>query len=102
MKVRNVASLEEFVDVHVRFATLEGWTLGKHDAPTFFPIDPKGYFVGELDGKPVWSALRRARFVRCSLADMPCSCVAGVKYSDDYAFVGYYLCLKEERGKGSA
>lgn len=48
LAVRAVKSLDEFINIHVRFAQLETWDLGKHDAATFFAADPNGFFGGEL------------------------------------------------------
>lgn len=58
----------------------EGWNPGLHDAGVFHDTDPDGFFVGELDGRPV-------------------AIVSGVAY-DSFGFVGLYICRPEFRGRG--
>mmetsp|Transcript_19990 Transcript_19990/g.28721 ORF Transcript_19990/g.28721 Transcript_19990/m.28721 type:complete len:290 (+) Transcript_19990:62-931(+) len=59
----------------------EGWEPGIDDMSVFPAVDPTGFFVGIVEGRIV-------------------GCVSGVKYNDDYGFIGYYIVLPEERGKG--
>jgi GNAT superfamily N-acetyltransferase len=59
----------------------EGWNPGLDDALLFYDTDPDGFFVGEIDGR---------------LA----GCLAGVAYDDSYGFLGGYIVVSEERGKG--
>ena len=58
-----------------------GWNPGIHDASTFIVADPKGFFVGQLDGKPI-------------------ACVSAVRYDDSFAFFGCYLVDEAYRGYG--
>jgi hypothetical protein len=59
----------------------EGWNPGLHDGPCFFATDPGGFFIGELDGRPV-------------------SCISCVAYDDSFGFVGQYIVKPEFRGQG--
>ena len=65
----------------VDWAAAEGWNPGLHDASAFFVADPKGFFVGVLDGQPVAS-------------------ISAVTYSPAFAFVGFYIVRPEMRGQG--
>lgn len=73
------ASLAD-MDFLVGLAKNEGWDPGLCDAKSFFAADNKGFFIGELDGKPI-------------------SCISAVKYSD-YGFIGFYIVEEEFRGRG--
>ncbi|MCM2390699.1 GNAT family N-acetyltransferase [Streptomyces albipurpureus] len=59
----------------------EGWNPGDGDAECFHPTDPAGFFIGRLDGEPV-------------------SSISVVNYSDEYAFLGYYVVRPDLRGQG--
>jgi GNAT superfamily N-acetyltransferase len=63
------------------WAAEEGWNPGRGDTECFHPTDPAGFFLGRLDGRPV-------------------SAVSVVRYSAQYAFLGYYLVHPEHRGRG--
>lgn len=68
----------------LKWARQEGWNPGYGDAKIFFNIDEKGFFMAKTtDGEPIVS-------------------VSGVRYSEDYGFVGLYICVPEHRGKGYA
>jgi GNAT superfamily N-acetyltransferase len=58
-----------------------GWNPGLNDAETFFAADPDGFFVGELDGKPI-------------------ATVSGVRYDDAFGFIGCYIVSERFRGQG--
>ncbi|MBB5937022.1 GNAT family N-acetyltransferase [Streptomyces zagrosensis] len=74
------ASLEDWHQV-AEWAAAEGWNPGRRDVACFHPTDPAGFFVGRLDGRLV-------------------SAVSLVGYSDQYAFLGYYLVHPEFRRQG--
>ncbi|MEU5403936.1 GNAT family N-acetyltransferase [Streptomyces sp. NPDC005963] len=63
------------------WAATEGWNPGTGDVECFHPTDPAGFFIG-------------------SIADEPVSAISVVNYSDDYAFLGYYLVRPDLRGQG--
>ncbi|MDB6039761.1 MAG: N-acetyltransferase [Verrucomicrobiales bacterium] len=71
----------EEIQMPLDWAAEEGWNPGLHDAESFFAADPTGYFVGELNGKPV-------------------SVISVVKYGDDFAFIGLYIVKPEFRNRG--
>ena len=68
-------------DTAVEWALAEGWNLGFEDADCFWTTDPFGFFVGKLDGVPV-------------------TAMSAVRYDQTFAFVGFYLCHPEHRGRG--
>lgn len=72
---------EEEMSLLIDMASKEGWNPGLCDAGTFFRTDPKGFWVGELDGKPI-------AYISC------------VTYNDSYAFVGLYIVSEPYRGQG--
>ncbi|SCK57749.1 GNAT family N-acetyltransferase [Streptomyces sp. WMMB 322] len=74
------ASAEEWLQVE-EWAAEEQWNPGLGDTACFHPTDPDGFFLGRQDGRPV-------------------SAVSVVNYSDEYAFLGYYLVHPALRGKG--
>lgn len=59
----------------------EGWNPGVADASAFFAADPGGFFVAEVDGEPVAS-------------------ISVVNHTDDFAFLGLYICRPGYRGRG--
>lgn len=59
----------------------EGWNPGLQDAAAFAAADPEGFFVGELDGRPV-------------------ACGSAVRYGDDFAFCGCFIVDPAYRGRG--
>ncbi|NQD95343.1 GNAT family N-acetyltransferase [Pseudomonas sp. CrR25] len=59
----------------------EGWDIGEGDVSRFFNVDPQGFFVGFLDGRPVAS-------------------LSLTNFSYDYAHIGHYLVSPEQRGQG--
>lgn len=63
------------------WAADEGWNPGREDAEAFFAADPQGFFVAEVDNAPV-------------------AAISVVNHTDDFAFLGLYLCQPEHRGKG--
>jgi hypothetical protein len=67
------------LDLAIEWAAAEGWNPGLHDAESYFAADSEGYFIGLLDGEPVGS-------------------VSAVKYSPEYAFMGFFIVRPEQRG----
>src|SRR5262249_12906669 len=63
------------------WAAAEGWNPGLHTGPCFFAADPGGFFVGQLEGRPV-------------------SCISCVAYDASFGFVGLYIVHPEFRGRG--
>ena len=74
------ATLAE-VELMLGWAIQEGWNAGADDAVAFYAGDPDGFFVAEVDGAPVAS-------------------ISVVNHTDDFAFLGLYICRPEHRGKG--
>lgn len=65
----------------LEWAAAEGWNPGQHDATTMFNADPAGFWLGQLADKPVAS-------------------LSAVQWNDEFAFIGLYIVVPEERGKG--
>ncbi len=63
------------------WANDEGWNPGNTDAQAFFAVDPGGFLIGRLGGKPV-------------------ACISVVKYGAGFGFLGFYIARPEIRGKG--
>lgn len=70
-------NLEKALD----WAALEGWNPGLRDAVPFYAADPHGFSMGFLGEEPV-------------------SCISGVRYQDEFAFIGLYIVRPEFRGRG--
>lgn len=69
------------VDLAVKWAAMEGWNPGLHDAETFYSADPDGFFVAVLNGEPV-------------------GCISAVAYDDSFGFMGFYIVRNELRKRG--
>ncbi len=80
LEVRQM-SREELSDIAIEMAAGEGWNPGLYDASAFYAADQNGFFVGTLEGKPI-------------------ACISIVKYSEDFAFLGFYIVRQQYRGKG--
>ncbi|MEM9783665.1 MAG: GNAT family N-acetyltransferase [Pseudomonadota bacterium] len=63
------------------WAAAEGWNPGLEDAAAFFAADPAGFFVA-------------------TNATQAVAAISVVNHSDDFAFLGLYLCRPEYRGQG--
>jgi len=59
----------------------ESWDLSMNEAEAIYSVDPKGFFVAELDGRIVGSLLI-------------------IKYGDGFKYGTLYTVLKEFRGQG--
>jgi hypothetical protein len=69
------------IAIAVDWAAAEGWNPGRGDAACFVTVDPDGFLLGELDGKP-------AATISC------------VNYDDAFAFLGFYIVRPDLRGCG--
>jgi len=70
----------EDVELAVEWAAEEGWNPGLSDAACFYHADPGGFFIGEVDGRPV-------------------GCISAVSCGESFGFIGFYIVRKELRGK---
>ncbi|OIO13713.1 GNAT family N-acetyltransferase [Candidatus Gottesmanbacteria bacterium CG23_combo_of_CG06-09_8_20_14_all_37_19] len=71
----------EELDMVIDWSAKEGWNPGLYDADVFYKTDPKGFFLGFLDGKPIAS-------------------ISAVAYDDKFGFLGFYIVKPEYRDKG--
>lgn len=69
------------LDIAVAWAKQEGWRPGLHDADHYYQTDPNGFFIALLDREPI-------------------GCISGVKYNNDFGFIGFYIVKPEYRGQG--
>ena len=69
------------LDFMIDQAANEGWNPGLHDANTFYKTDHNGFFIAEIDGKPI-------------------GCISLVKYDVSFAFLGFFIVLPKYRGRG--
>jgi GNAT superfamily N-acetyltransferase len=69
------------VETAIDWAAREGWNPGLADAACFYTIDPNGFLMGVLDGRPI------------ARVSMPI-------YDDDFAFCGLYIVDPTFRGQG--
>jgi GNAT superfamily N-acetyltransferase len=78
-KIRTLdrAELETVLD----WAAAEGWNPGLHDADAFFAADPAGFLGLEIAGELAVS-------------------ISVVRYDETFAFVGFYICRPDLRGRG--
>jgi GNAT superfamily N-acetyltransferase len=69
------------ISMAVDWAAAEGWNPGLADDACFASVDTEGFFIAELDGKPV-------------------ATVSCVNYDARFAFLGFYIVRADFRGKG--
>lgn len=69
------------LDFAVDWAAAEGWNPGLHDTKAFYAADPEGFLLGLLD-------------------DQPIGCLAAVSYAGQFGFIGFYIVIPEQRGRG--
>jgi len=79
LAIRNMS--EQELAMALEWAASEGWNPGLDDAKCFYAADPMGFFLGELEGKPV-------------------GCISAVAYDKSYGFLGLYVVAPDYRGKG--
>ena len=79
--VRRLTTPQEVRDIMISRAAAEGWYPGTHDHISYFAADSNGYFVGELNGKPI-------------------SCLSVVKHTRYIAYLGMGIIDREHIGKG--
>ena len=70
---------DDDIALAVDWAAAEGWNPGLSDAQCFAQVDPDGFLVGEVDGKPV-------------------AVVSAVNYDDSFAFLGFFIVRPDLRG----
>ncbi len=63
------------------WAAAEGWNPGLADAACFARADPKGFLVGEHEGRPA-------------------ATISIVNYDDSFSFLGFYIVRPDLRGRG--
>jgi len=78
-RIRTMSRSE--LELAIGWARDEGWNPGLHDATPFHAADPEGFLVGLLDGRPI-------------------SSIAVVRYGETFGFLGFYIVIPEERGRG--
>jgi hypothetical protein len=71
----------EEIATAVEWAAREGWNPGHADAACFATVDPHGFLIGELGGKP-------AATISCA------------NYDRRFSFLGFYIVRPELRGRG--
>lgn len=69
------------ISLAIDWAAAEGWNPGLADAACFASVDPEGFLIGELDGRP-------AATISC------------VNYDARFAFLGFYIVRPDLRGQG--
>lgn len=69
------------VQFAIDMAASEGWNPGLYDGDLFYEADHNGFFIAELEGKPV-------------------GCASAVAYDDKFGFLGLYVVKPEFQNKG--
>jgi GNAT superfamily N-acetyltransferase len=62
-------------------AQQEGWSPAVNDLVIYSQVDPLGFFIGTLNGKII-------------------GCISGVKFDENYGFLGYFIVHPDHRGQG--
>jgi hypothetical protein len=78
--VRRLKTPGEVREIMCERAAACGWRPGALDYVSYFAADETGFFVGELDGKPI-------------------SCMSVVKHAENFAFIGHFIVDNPYRGK---
>jgi GNAT superfamily N-acetyltransferase len=69
------------VELAIEWAAAEGWNPGLNDGECFYTADPQGFFIAERDGEAL-------------------GCVSAVAYDERFAFAGFYMVRRDQRGRG--
>ena len=69
------------IEFAIGMAVAEGWNPGIHDGELFYEADNEGFFIAEVEGKPI-------------------GCASAVAYDDSYGFFGLYVVKPEFRKRG--
>ena len=81
----NLLTIRPLCDSDIDFVTeiskLEGFAPGIGDLGIYQNTDTQGLWVGWLNNNPI-------------------GCIAGVRYNEDYGFLGLFLVIEEYRGRG--
>ncbi|MFA5364248.1 MAG: GNAT family N-acetyltransferase [Candidatus Bathyarchaeia archaeon] len=80
-KIAITQMTQQEVYTAVNWARQEGWNPGIHDAESFYHADPKGFYAAKINNEIVGT-------------------LSIVKYTKDYAFVGFLIVRPDMRGKG--
>ena len=64
-----------------KWAREEGFAPGEGDVSIYKNTDNQGIWIGSLGDKPI-------------------GCIAGIRYNEDYGFIGLFIVLEEYRGNG--
>lgn len=78
-RVRTMTAAE--VEIAVKWAALEGWNPGLHDAATYHTADPHGFLIGTLGDEPV-------------------ATLSAIRYGRSFGFLGFYIVKPAYRGQG--
>lgn len=70
------------LDIAVEWAAREGWNPGRDDAAAFHAADPEGFLIACRD-------------------DIPIASISVVRYGAGFGFLGFYITVPEQRGRGS-
>lgn len=70
------------LDIAIAWAAREGWNPGLDDAAAFHAADPEGFLVA------------------CR-SDVPVASISVVRYGSGFGFLGFYIAVPEERGRGT-
>jgi GNAT superfamily N-acetyltransferase len=74
-------ALPDDLPLFADWAADEGWNPGQTDMAAFRAADPQGLFVAEAGGRPV-------------------ATISVVNHSAAFAFLGFYICHRDWRGRG--
>ncbi len=79
LTIRGMSAAE--LELAVDWAAAEGWNPGLEDSAPFRAADPEGFRMAFLGDEPV-------------------ACISVVRYGEELAFLGFYICRPALRGRG--